>query len=166
MCKKYHFIVLSIFLSTSIFFITATSANETTNPSISTTSIGKEIAVMRHLKDGNEFDMSMHELIKHGRKLFRANWTIEEGGGRPLTKGIGDPLSDSSSPLLFPRNFNRLSAPDSNSCAGCHNKPRVGGGGDIVTNVFITGERFDSITFDHSDTVPLRGAVDEESKFV
>ncbi len=166
MRKKYRSIVLSVFLFSSIFFVTVTLASETATQPIPTSSIGKELAVMRHLKDGNEFNMSMHELIKHGRKLFRANWTIEEGGGRPLTKGIGDPLSDSSSPLFFPRNFNRLSAPDSNSCAGCHNKPRIGGGGDIVTNVFITGERFDSVTFDHSDTVPLRGAVDEESKFV
>jgi hypothetical protein len=55
-----------------------------------------------------------------------------------------------SAPLLFPRNFNRISAPDANSCAGCHAVPRVGGGGDIVANVFVLGQRFDFATFDAS----------------
>jgi hypothetical protein len=62
---------------------------------------------------------------------------------------------------LFPRNFNRLSAPDANSCAGCHAQPRVGGGGDIVTNVFVLGQRFDFATFDQADSIPTRGSRDE-----
>ena len=39
-------------------------------------------------------------------------------------------------PLEFPRNFNRVSAPDANSCAGCHNSPLAGGNGDIVAWTF------------------------------
>lgn len=132
----------------------------------SATELGKEVAITQHLQDGSEFNMGVRNLIEHGKKLFGADWTEQEGGGRPLTKGTGSPLSDSSSPLIFPRNFNRLSAPDANSCAGCHNKPRIGGGGDIVANVFVTGQRFDFVTFDHNDTTPIRGAVDEEGKFV
>lgn len=130
------------------------------------TEIGKEVSVSQRLQDGDEFQMSLYELVGHGKKLFEASWTIQEGGGRPLTKGTGAPLTDPSSPLDFPHNFNRVSAPDSNSCAGCHNKPRAGGGGDIVANVFVTGQRFDFLTFDGNDTVPTRGAVDEEGKFV
>jgi hypothetical protein len=64
-------------------------------------------------------------------------------------------------PLLFPRNFNRISAPDANSCAGCHAQPRVGGGGDIVANVFVLGQRFDFATFDAADPIATRGSRDE-----
>ncbi|MCA8963183.1 MAG: thiol oxidoreductase, partial [Planctomycetes bacterium] len=122
---------------------------------------GREVAVPRHLQDGEEFRVDIKSLNRHGALLFNAAWTPQEGGGRPLTKGTGGPLSDPTSPLLFPRNFNRISAPDANSCAGCHNLPRPGGGGDFVTNVFVLGQRFDHVTFDQADQTPLRGAVDE-----
>lgn len=123
-------------------------------------SIGEEVAVPRHLQDGEEFSLSLQELLAHGQKLFAAVWTVQEGGGRPLTKGTGSPLSDPSDPLIFPRNFNRISAPDANSCAGCHNLPVTGGGGDIVANVFVLGQRFDFATFDGNLT-PTKGALDE-----
>ena len=85
--------------------------------------------------------MSLSTLLEFGRQLFTANWTIQEGQGRPFAKGVGTPtgLSDPTSPLVFPRNFNRLSAPDANSCSGCHNVPIAGGAGDIVANVFVLG---------------------------
>jgi len=125
--------------------------------------IGREVAVPRHLEDGEEFTISTKALIDHGRALFTAVWTIQEGGGRPLTKGTGNPLRDPSSPLLFPRNFNRISAPDANSCAGCHNLPFgiAGGGGDIVANVFVLGQRFDFATFDTGDMMTTRGEMSE-----
>src|SRR5262249_15181586 len=50
--------------------------------------------------------------------------------------------------------------------AGCHNAPIPGGAGDIVGNVFVLGQRFDSITMDHSDAIPLKGSVDESGGFV
>jgi hypothetical protein len=129
----------------------------------SQSSIGREVAIARHLQDGEEFSLPLPELVAHGRRLFTAVWTIEEGGGRPLTKGTGAKLSDPGSPLEFPRNFNRLSGPDANSCAGCHNLPFgiAGGGGDIVANVFVLGQRFDFATFDGGDVVPTRGALNE-----
>ena len=126
--------------------------------------IGREVAVPRHLQDGEEFTVSLQDLLAHGRRLFTAVWTIEEGGGRPLTKGTGAKVTDASNPLVFPRSFNRISGPDSNSCAGCHNLPFgiPGGGGDIVSNVFVLGQRFDFITFDSdNDLTPTRGALDE-----
>src|SRR5437879_3132652 len=131
-----------------------------------TPTIGRELAVPRHLQDGEEFTLSTKALIEHGRTLFTAAWTIEDGGGRPLTKGTGNPLGDTTSPLLFPRNFNRISAPDANSCAGCHNLPFgiPGGGGDIVANVFVLGQRFDFLAFDRSDPVMTRGALDERGQ--
>ena len=128
--------------------------------------VGVEVAIPRHLQNGEEFGISLPRLIRFGKKLFEAKWTIQEGAGRPLSKGTGDPLSDPSNPLVFPRNFNRLSTPDANSCSGCHNEPFSGGGGDRVTEVFVLGQRFDFATFDHSDAVPTRGAVDELGNFV
>lgn len=161
--------LLSLLCSTSSIAFAEENETDQSTPTTNTftvATIGKEISVAKHLMDGSEYHMNELALIQHGRKLFNAVWTIQEGGGRPLTKGVGDPLTDASSPLLFPRNFNRLSAPDSNSCGGCHNKPRLGGGGDVVANAFLPGQRFDFITFDHNDAQPLRGAVDESSKFV
>jgi len=125
--------------------------------------IGREVAIPRHLQDGEEYSLPLRDLVAFGKRLFTAVWTIEEGGGRPNTKGTGNPLSDPMSPLVFPRNFNRISAPDSNSCAGCHNLPFgiAGGGGDIVANVFVLGQRFDFATFDGSDLVRTRGTLDD-----
>jgi hypothetical protein len=129
--------------------------------------IGKERSVARHLHDTEVFSMSVSDLVEQGRLLFSANWTEEEGGGRPLTKGTGRPLSDPNQPLKDGRAFNRISAPDANSCAGCHNAPYgiAGGGGDFVTNVFVLGQRFDFATFDPADKLPTRGAADEEGTF-
>lgn len=123
--------------------------------------IGREVAIPRHLQNGEEYKLSIGELIAFGRKLFTAMWTVQEGAGRPLTKGTGNPLSDPSNPLVFPRNFNRISGPDTNSCSGCHNKPEIGGGGDIVGNVFVLGQRFDFATFDRIDNIHTKGSVDE-----
>lgn len=128
--------------------------------------IGSEKAIPKHLQDGEEFDVSLAALLKHGEALFGAAWTVQEGGGRPLTKGTGAALSDPNSPLLFPRNFNRISAPDANSCFGCHSAPRAGGGGDIVANVFVLGQRFDFATFDPSDPIATRGSRDESGQLV
>jgi hypothetical protein len=67
---------------------------------------------------------------------------------------------------VFPRNFDRVSSPDANACSGCHNAPFAGGGGDRVTEVFVLGQRFDRLSFNHDEGIPLRGAVDESGKFV
>ena len=128
--------------------------------------IGKEVSVPQHLQDGQEFHMSIPDLVDFGNTLFRARWTTQEGQGRPLTKGTGSPLTDPSSPLVFPRNFDRLSGPEANSCFGCHNTPFAGGGGDRVSEVFVLGQRFDFLDFNHMDAHPTRGAVDELGNFV
>jgi hypothetical protein len=130
--------------------------------------IGKELAIHEHLRDGQEYDLSIPGLIQFGEKLFSAKWTIQEGAGRPNVKGTanGTRLSDTTQPLVFPRNFNRISGPDSNSCKGCHNDPFEGGGGDRATLVFVLGQRFDFATFDHNDAIPTKGATDELGQFV
>jgi hypothetical protein len=125
--------------------------------------IGQEVAIAQHLRDDEEFKIPLSELIEYGKKLFCANFTEQEGAGRPLTKGTGKPLSDPSSPLKGMRAFNRVSGPDANSCAGCHNEPYgiPGGGGDLATSVFVLGQRFDFATLDPADKMPTRGAMDE-----
>jgi hypothetical protein len=130
--------------------------------------IGKEVAIPRHLQDGEEYELSIPKLIKFGEKLFTAQWTVQEGQGRAHVKGTaaGPQLSDPSEPLVFPRNFNRISGPDSNSCAGCHNQPFIGGGGDRATEVFVLGQRFDFASFDHNDMLSTKGATDERGQFV
>ena len=129
--------------------------------------VGKEVAVQKHLRNGEEYELSIARLVQFGEKLFSAKWTIQEGAGRPDVKGTanGPRLSDPSQALIFPRNFNRVSGPDSNSCKGCHNDPVVGGGGDRATTVFVLAQRFDFATFDHSDSMPTRGATDELGRF-
>ncbi|MGE0550935.1 MAG: di-heme oxidoredictase family protein [Kofleriaceae bacterium] len=128
--------------------------------------LGREIGLARHLEDGDEYQVSISALIRHGERVFNAFWTPQEGGGRPLTKGTGEPLSDPSSPLVFPRRFNRLSAMDSNSCASCHNSPRPGGGGHFTTAAFLPAHRFDFLTIDPADPLRLRGARDELGRVV
>jgi cytochrome c peroxidase len=142
--------------------IAALSAEKAATPPKS--QIGREVAIPKHLADDEEFQIPLSDLIAFGKKLFNANWTEQEGGGRPLTKGTGKPLSDLNSPLVGSRSFNRISAPDANSCAGCHNAPYgiSGGGGDFVTNVFVLGQRFDFITFDSNDKIRTRGALNEQ----
>ena len=130
------------------------------------TEIGREVAIPKHLADDDEFKAPLKDLIAYGQKLFDAVWTEQEGGGRPLTKGTGTRLSDRMNPLTGARGFNRISGPDANSCAGCHNAPFgiPGGGGDFVTNVFVLAQRFDFATLDRTDSLPTRGAVDEQGK--
>jgi hypothetical protein len=125
------------------------------------TKIGQEVSVPVHLQDGREYSLQPSQLVAFGQLLFNAMWTSQEGAGRPFSKGTGSPISDPNDPLVFPRNFNRISAPDSNSCSGCHNKPVSGGGGDIVANVFVLGQRFDFVTFSRNDGRPTKGSVDE-----
>lgn len=126
--------------------------------------IGREVAIPRHLQDDEEFSLPMKQLLEYGKKVFMANWTEEEGAGRPLTKGTGVALSDPSHPLTGARAFNRVSGPDANSCYGCHNQPYgvAGGSGDFATSVFVLGQRFDFLTFDPSDSIPTKGSVDEQ----
>ena len=120
----------------------------------------------RHLVDGEEFTMSARQLVDWGLRLFQANWTEQDGAGRPLSKGNGLPLSDPTSPLTGGRAFNRVSGPDANSCNGCHNAPYgiPGGSADFAAGTFVLGQRFDFVTFDRQDAVPLRGTVDSEQR--
>lgn len=156
---------MSFRLSTAVVALTLALAAATVH-SQSRAPIGREVAVPVHLEDGAEFTAGLPSLLAHGRLLLSARWTSQEGAGRPRTKGTGAPLGAGSADLVFPRAFNRVSGPDANSCAGCHNAPFgiVGGGGDIVANVSVLGQRFDFATFDSADALPGSGTVDERGQ--
>lgn len=129
---------------------------------VASAQIGSERALNGHFENGDEYTAKLKDLLQHGEDIFTANWTSEDGGGRPMTKGTGAPLSDIGDPLVFPRDMNRISGPDANSCAGCHNLPRVGGGGDFVANVFVLGQRFDFVTLSPTpDGFSTKGTTDE-----
>jgi hypothetical protein len=147
-----------------IAVLAAVVSSQTRDPESSR--IGRELALPRHLSDDEEFRIPLLELIDHGKKVFCANWTEQEGSGRPLSKGTGKALSDPSSPLVGARSWNRVSGPDANSCAGCHNQPFgiPGGSGDFATSVFVLGQRFDFVTFNPADKVPTRGTMDEAAR--
>ena len=87
--------------------------------------------------------LTLKDIIARGRDLFVAKFNKFDGQGRPGATGNGTPSSRiaGSAP-----GFIRTSAPDSNSCAGCHNDPRVGGAGDFVANVFVLAQVRDPVT--------------------
>lgn len=86
-------------------------------------------------------EMTFQEIFDKGEELFSAKWNKYDGQGRPGTTGGGLAREPGSAPA-----FIRTSAPESNSCAGCHNDPVVGAAGDIVANVFVLAQALDPVT--------------------
>jgi len=85
-------------------------------------------------------EITFEEIYQSGQLLFETMFNICDGQGRPATTGGGDKRA------IDQPAFIRTSSPDSNSCAGCHNQPRSGGGGDFVANVFVLAQALDPIT--------------------
>ena len=82
------------------------------------------MSITRHLADDEEFGIPIPQLLEHGKALFIANWTEQEGGGRPLVKGTGKALERSSKPLVVSRASNRsVRSRSANWCYGCRNAP-------------------------------------------
>lgn len=121
-------------------------------PSLTTSSgsappvIGEEPALKQHIsqEDIEAGRFTLEELVRHGRAVFTASFNTLDGAGRPELTGTGQPRKR----RMMPDNFNRISAPDANSCSGCHNLPAIGGGGDNVANVFVLGQRNPFVNFD------------------
>ena len=83
---------------------------------------------------------SFQEILDYGRALFVAKFNACDGRGRPAATGA-DAKRFPAGPA-----FIRTSGPDANSCAGCHNEPKVGGSGDVVANVFVLAQAVDPVT--------------------
>jgi len=104
--------------------------------------IGEERLLLEHV-DQAQVDrgrLSLGRLSAQGKFLFDTAFTEADGVCRPAQNGVFPPLP--RAPRTGADNFNRISGPDSDSCSGCHKKPRSGGGGDNVANVFVLGQRF------------------------
>jgi Di-haem oxidoreductase, putative peroxidase len=123
--------------------------------------LGVEKAIAKHFADGDEFSKSLKKVLDHGDELFAAMWTKNDGQGRPLTGGTGNPLAEPNEPLTGARRMNLISGPDANGCEGCHNLPFAGSGGDFKTSLLVHSNRFDFADFDNNDLTPLEGAADE-----
>jgi cytochrome c peroxidase len=104
--------------------------------------IGERPAIEKHLDqaDIDDGSLKLEELSKVGEKVFNARFNALDGQGRPASTGTGEPREPDQPEFI------RTSAPEANSCAGCHNQPRSGGAGDIVANVFVLAQALDPVT--------------------
>jgi hypothetical protein len=99
-------------------------------------------AFTQHIEQADIVDgaLNLEEVLAVGQALFDADFNTCDGRGRPATTGGGDKRDPAGQPA-----FLRTSSPDSNSCDGCHNEPRSGGGGDFVANVFVLAQTLDPV---------------------
>lgn len=105
-------------------------------------SIGERPAVAVHL-DQSDIEagrIGFDQMFRHGEMLFNARFNYLDGQGRPASTGTGAPRTPDQPPFI------RTSAPDANSCSGCHAQPRAGGAGDFVANVFVLAQTLDPVT--------------------
>src|SRR5881397_3737259 len=126
-----------------IFFPIAILSAFMCGSAVSAQQLGDVGAIPFHMDQADiEADrVTFDQLIEHGDLLFRAIFNKHDGGGRPGSTGTGAARVFGSAPAMI-----RTSGPDSNSCAGCHNQPRVGGAGDFVANVFVLAQTLDPVT--------------------
>jgi hypothetical protein len=121
--------------------------------------------------DINSGAVSFDEINDHGELLFVAAFNTCDGQGRPETTGGGDKrsiptFSEEGIELSLGQITKlRTSAPDADSCAGCHTTPEVGGAGDFVANVFVLAQTLDPVTLsvdaalsNSRNTVGMHGA--------
>jgi len=104
--------------------------------------IGERPAILVHVDQGRieAGEVRLQELIRRGRILFDAVFNSLDGQGRPTSTGGGAPRAPGQPAFI------RTSAPDANSCLGCHAQPRSGGAGDFVVNVFVLAQTLDPVT--------------------
>jgi hypothetical protein len=100
-------------------------------------------AMPMHFDQASVLKMSLKQIFAAGQQIFVTNFNACDGAGRPGATGTG--AARNPDPVLGPR-FTRVSAPDSNSCAGCHNQPQPGGAGDFVANVFVLAQAADPVS--------------------
>ncbi len=116
--------------------------------------IGDAPAITEHtsqqaIADG---ELSLEEVIRRGEMLFTAPFNTLDGAGRPETADIerrnNVSIANPRPRREFPDNFNRISAPDANTCLECHTTPRAGGGAGNAANVFVLADRLPFANFD------------------
>ncbi|MDQ2776198.1 MAG: hypothetical protein M3Y57_14965 [Acidobacteriota bacterium] len=128
--------------------------------------IGREMAIPYHLQDGEEFDASIPDLIQYGKKLFEARFTIQEGAGRPLTKGTRAPPRTQAVRCYF--RVLIIAFPDRNPTLApvvTTNRSRVE---PVICRRMCSspGSGSDFATFNANDVIPTRGGTDERGNTV
>lgn len=110
--------------------------------------IGETPAVTRHItnEEVSNTTISKEEIIRLGEVLFTVSFNSLDGAANSKLRLI----PNKSEEFAITSRFNRISGPDANACSGCHNLPKVGGGGDNVANVFVLAHEFPNINFDNS----------------
>jgi hypothetical protein len=137
---------LRVVLPLGLLIVAALAVGTPETAAQSTSACGdlpEEPVVSQHLEQDDIASdaVTFDALVDHGSLLFAANFNVCDGQGRPATTGGGDKRDPTGQPAML-----RTSAPDSSSCAGCHNQPRSGGGGDFVANVFVLAQTLDPVT--------------------
>ncbi|HEX9813418.1 MAG TPA: hypothetical protein VGB31_00560, partial [Myxococcota bacterium] len=112
------------------------------SPLAGAATIGERGAIEAHVEqaDVESGELRLRELFASGQQLFEARFNTLDGQGRPASTGTGAPRTPDQPAFI------RTSAPESNSCAGCHAQPRAGGAGDFVANVFVLAQALDPVT--------------------
>jgi hypothetical protein len=100
-------------------------------------------AMPAHFSQSTILGMPFDRVFALGQQIFVTDFNACDGAGRPATTGTS--AARTADPVLGPR-FTRVSAPDSNSCAGCHSQPQPGGAGDFVANVFVLAQAADPVS--------------------
>ncbi len=100
-------------------------------------------AMPAHYSQPTILAMPQKKVFALGQQIFVTNFNACDGAGRPATTGTG--AARTADPVLGPRNT-RVSAPEADSCAGCHNQPQPGGAGDFVANVFVLAQAADPVS--------------------
>lgn len=110
-----------------------------------TAALGEQAALPGHVSQDALLHgrMPFAEVVTAGERLFSAQFNKLDGQGRPATTGHSSHTK--RIPGRAPE-FIRTGGPDANSCAGCHNQPRVGGAGEFVSNVFVLAQLEDGLT--------------------
>ena len=100
-------------------------------------------AMPAHYSQSTILGMPLERVFSIGQQIFVTDFNACDGAGRPATTGTS--AGRTPDPVERPR-FTRVSAPDSNSCAGCHSQPQPGGAGDFVANVFVLAQAADPVS--------------------
>ncbi len=113
--------------------------------------IGEAPTITQHIDqaDVNAGRLSFQQLFAAGERLFINRFNILDGQGRPGATGNFIPdarFPDDRSRFSRTPAFTRASAPNANSCAGCHNQPVIGGAGDFSNDVLEAAPNLDPIT--------------------
>ena len=134
--------------------IVAASCGDGDDGPLEEVTIGDAPAIKVHTsqEDINSGKLTLEEIIERGKALFVTSFNTLDGAGRPETADIARvnnvSVINSRPRREFPDNFNRISGPDANTCVACHNLPRLGGGGDNSTNIFVRADEVPFASFD------------------